>query len=310
MSAAERILVATDLTPHSDRALDRAVALACERDAQLTVLHVIEHRPTHVHSHRIVPVSALTARIERQLAMDVSACRDRATIQIEQGQPADVIERIARDGRYHVVVVGGERVDRLGQRSLGKTVERLLRTTTVPLLVVADRPRGPYRNVAVAVDFSRVSVLTTELAASMFPAQRIRIVHAYQPLTYGRGESLGEPGQFLEAARMEYAEWIAEAALPADIRDRLDAHLAIGHPSRVLREAAEQGQFDLLVLGSHGHGRLYELFIGSVAREILAELPCDCLFLGRADEHGEQWRQHADAGPGAEPRSRRADRML
>jgi nucleotide-binding universal stress UspA family protein len=288
MTVDERILVATDLNAHSDRALDRAVALARERGAQLTVLHVLED--SALRDHR--PASELAARVELQLAADLGAYRDHTSIRIERGLPSDVIERVAREGRYHIVVVGGERIDRLGHRTLAKTVERLLRRVDVPLLVVAERPRGPYRNVAVAVDFSSASALTTELAASMFPMQRIQLFHAYQPLTYGGAEAAGDRDALVATARMAYAEWLAEGGLPPEIRDRLDIRIDIGHPSRVLREAAERGVFDLLVVGSHGHGRLYELIVGSVAREILAELPCDCLFVRRAHLHDELWRPH------------------
>src|SRR5688572_30512216 len=44
-SRPSRILLATDLTSRCDRALDRAVQLAREWDAQLHVLHAIESQP-------------------------------------------------------------------------------------------------------------------------------------------------------------------------------------------------------------------------------------------------------------------------
>lgn len=37
-----KVLVATDLSPHSDRALDRAVSLARQIEAELHVVHAIE----------------------------------------------------------------------------------------------------------------------------------------------------------------------------------------------------------------------------------------------------------------------------
>ena len=45
VSPPKKILVATDLSAHSDRALDRGIQLAQQWDAQLIVLHVMDRYP-------------------------------------------------------------------------------------------------------------------------------------------------------------------------------------------------------------------------------------------------------------------------
>ncbi|QOF76117.1 universal stress protein [Variovorax sp. 38R] len=44
----------------------------------------------------------------------------------------------------------------------------------------------------------------------------------------------------------------------------------IGHAAAEIALFAEKGQFDLLVMGSHGHGALTNLVLGSVATKVLA----------------------------------------
>jgi nucleotide-binding universal stress UspA family protein len=44
----------------------------------------------------------------------------------------------------------------------------------------------------------------------------------------------------------------------------------VGHPSDVIAKAADSGEHDLLVLGSHGHGAIKSLVLGSVASGVLA----------------------------------------
>ncbi len=44
----------------------------------------------------------------------------------------------------------------------------------------------------------------------------------------------------------------------------------IGHAARSIAEMAEAGRFDLLVMGSRGHGDLVNLVLGSVATQVLA----------------------------------------
>jgi nucleotide-binding universal stress UspA family protein len=45
---------------------------------------------------------------------------------------------------------------------------------------------------------------------------------------------------------------------------------AVGPPGRVIAEAASKGGYELVVLGSHGHGSLKNLVLGSVATQVLA----------------------------------------
>ncbi|MGV0959016.1 MAG: universal stress protein [Limnohabitans sp.] len=44
----------------------------------------------------------------------------------------------------------------------------------------------------------------------------------------------------------------------------------VGHAGEIISKAAESGKFDLLVMGSHGHGTLGNLVMGSVATQVLA----------------------------------------
>jgi nucleotide-binding universal stress UspA family protein len=43
-----------------------------------------------------------------------------------------------------------------------------------------------------------------------------------------------------------------------------------GHVGETVAKFADSGKFDLLVMGSHGHGTLVNLVMGSVATEVLA----------------------------------------
>lgn len=43
-----------------------------------------------------------------------------------------------------------------------------------------------------------------------------------------------------------------------------------GHAGETIAKFADGGKFDLLIMGSHGHGTLVNLVMGSVATEVLA----------------------------------------
>ena len=45
----------------------------------------------------------------------------------------------------------------------------------------------------------------------------------------------------------------------------------VGHAAETIAAYAEKGKFDLMVMGSHGHGSLTNLVMGSVATKVLAK---------------------------------------
>ncbi len=56
------------------------------------------------------------------------------------------------------------------------------------------------------------------------------------------------------------------------LRHGIDAKSSwkVGSVGETIAKAAQAGKFDLLVLGSHGHGALVNLVMGSVATQVLA----------------------------------------
>jgi nucleotide-binding universal stress UspA family protein len=53
--------------------------------------------------------------------------------------------------------------------------------------------------------------------------------------------------------------------------DLATAYVAkVGHAPEVIAKMADKGKFDLIIMGSHGHGNLMNLVTGSVATQVLA----------------------------------------
>ncbi len=53
----------------------------------------------------------------------------------------------------------------------------------------------------------------------------------------------------------------------------------VGHAAETIAELAKKGHYDLLVLGSHGHGTLTNLVMGSVATKVLANCNTPALLI-------------------------------
>jgi nucleotide-binding universal stress UspA family protein len=204
----------------------------------------------------------------------------RDTVVIEQGDPVEAILRTAQAEDCDLVITGIARDELLGRFSLGRTVDRLLRCSRAPLLVVKDRARRPYRHIVVATDFSDASRHALEAAARFFREQRLTVFHAYDPPMSGL---MADAASY----RREYRKISAQdcEAFLQGIKKRgdnwLDPHVLIecGAPDHLLRDYVRDRDVDLVVLGTHGRGALFEVFIGSVAKQIMHDLPCGTLVI-------------------------------
>ena len=53
----------------------------------------------------------------------------------------------------------------------------------------------------------------------------------------------------------------------------------VGHVAQSVADLAEEGKFDLVVMGSRGHGDIANLVLGSVATKVLAKCSIPVLFI-------------------------------
>ena len=76
----------------------------------------------------------------------------------------------------------------------------------------------------------------------------------------------------VEAYQREEAEKVLSPVTKFLVRHGIDAKTVskIGHAGETISKFADSGKFDLLVMGSHGHGTLGNLVMGSVATQVLA----------------------------------------
>lgn len=277
----EKILLGTDLGARSDRALDRAALLATACGAELVVLHVLEEEKRFVGTSGAIPSWRRPANpqplAERRLRADLRSLDARSRVIVEKGDPGEVILRVAEEQGCDLIVTGLARDEMLGRFSLGATVDRLLRQSTVPLLIVKDRARAAYRDIVVAVDFSESARLALTTALDFFPDRQLTVFHAYDAPMAGL---MGDPDTYRRdyggVAEAEYKEFLSTVGIPEG-RKLAEPLIEWGEPARLLREMADYRHVDLVVLGTHGRSALLEAIIGSTAKHVLAELPCDAL---------------------------------
>jgi nucleotide-binding universal stress UspA family protein len=129
------------------------------------------------------------------------------------------------------------------------------------------------KNIIVAVDFSNATPEVLKIAASLaksFGAD-LQLLHVIEPepayTAYGfTPDEFPLMNSFHEEAKRRASLKLEE--LLAEIRTDIPSascHLAEGNPLRELLEYVKQSQADFVVIGSHGHGVIASLLLGSLA---------------------------------------------
>ena len=280
------ILLATDLSCRCDRALDRATALAAEWNARLVVLHALQEpaRISDLPSWRRPPDPSQAAR--RRVYEDLRGAEGvKIDVIVDRGDPPSVILETAERLGCDLIVTGMARDETLGRVLLGDTVEKLARKANAPVLVVKSRPRGPYRNVIVATDFSEGSRHAFEVALAMLPQAQMTLFHAVEVPFEGLIDDKMEARAAAEnQARAECQAFLAATPAVAASKRPVEVVCECGEVGALLQDLAQTRGADLVVLGTEGHSGLASVLLGSVARYLLNALSIDTLVARRRKE--------------------------
>ncbi len=263
------ILVAHDLSEQAGLAVQRAVQLARQQAARLTLLHVQEeHLPAAMleQGH-----AAALAFMQQQLA----ALEAAADIVIARGRPAQTLVAQQKAREVDLLVMGDHHQDSPVYFA-GTTLERVLQHSTAAVLLVVSGDASPYARALVPMDFSGCACRALHAARELLPGDaQIHAVHVQEQAqvhgcaTDEREWQLELFGQLIadEQARMPTSgAAISHEVLHGELYDCLDTAVAGQRPQ-------------LLALGKHGRGEMADALLGSLARHFLEQPPCDVLLV-------------------------------
>ena len=185
MKHLSRVLAAVDFSKPARSAFEYALALSKRHGAELVAVHAVSLDQAFgvQASERLAFIAEL-----RQKAEEANVA---FTDRVQHGDPADIILLHAGSLRPDVIVIGTHRRRGLGRFLVKSVAERVAAKATVPVLSIPARrqtdPIGPFRHVAVAVDFSPGSHRAIEAAVALAsdPDDRITLLHAVPGFSSG-----------------------------------------------------------------------------------------------------------------------------
>lgn len=127
--------------------------------------------------------------------------------------------------------------------------------------------------ILVPVDGSPPSREALEFAAREWPDATLELLHVIDPVEggyqAGRVPSTGE--EWYENVKAQAEEYFAEARDAVD--NAIESRTEVGRPASTIVSVAEDGDVDLVVIGSHGRRGISRILLGSVAAHVVRESP-------------------------------------
>jgi nucleotide-binding universal stress UspA family protein len=274
----KKILMATDLSDRSDRALERGVLLARRLEATIEVLHVVDDTaPAEITAQ--YETAAKQTLIQR-LASLPAAVDVNPDVALIRGQEFRAILERAAETNAELIILGTTR-NTVHELFGGTTAERIVRMGDLPVLMVKKRPSETYSHVLVATDLSPSATRALRVALEIAPGAEFRLLHVlHVPFKGLLGpqamlQMRGEREQHVKDALRKEVHELAET-LQID-PPKTTVILQEGEIHNAIRQQISETRPDLLALGTHGRAGFRHALIGSVALDMLSDPPLDVL---------------------------------
>lgn len=279
----DRILVATDFSTRSDRALRRATLIARRVGASLTLVHVVDgDRPERMVASERAEALALLEEAARTLRTSDEIAAD-PLVEVDDVEAG--VLRAAEKVSADLIILGPHR-SRLRDVFIGTTVERVVRRSRFPLLVAVQPPSAPYQRTLLALDFDESSKSAGRAALGMgiFEHTDVIVMHAFDTPAEGMLrrslDTTGAVEDYIAGQRSQAVERLAglvrELGLPWS--DRRVAAIN-GTPARSILESAQSEDAHLIVLGTNQRKGFERLLIGSVTEDLIRDAHRDVLII-------------------------------
>lgn len=290
----KKVLFPTDFSDCARQALNHALFLAEDFDAELHMLHaVVLHQedpanPDLQFTSDVELLDRLSAIARTRLA----ELAEHTTSQVKVRQTerrgfsaSVVILEYADEIEADLIVMGTHGHRGAARFFLGSVAEQVVRHARCPVLTLRAKPERALEAIAsilVPVDFSdqsRHAVATAAELADRWQAA-IELVHVLEipplPAFYGPVPDVGSTQRLLELADRELQE-LGSSLVPEGV-DWKATTLEGAAASEIVRHARATGS-DLVVIPSHGRSGLDRLLMGSTTERVLRTAECPVLTL-------------------------------
>ena len=276
----DRILMATDFSPASDRALEYALSLAQHYGSHLIVAHIIT-----LDGYPLIAPDLTAAREQkyRQEAKDAMAKLVRSgrligvshDILIEEGTLWPAIQRLIEKYGVNLVVAGTKGMGRIQKVLLGSNAEQMFRQSGIPVLTVGpavtSEPlyEAEFRHILFPTEFGLGA--EKEAAFALYLAQEHKSKLTVLHVLTGTEQTVGlQMDLILRQMKELVPDTHGEHCL-------VDYRVVPGKPVEEILRVRQDTQAGLIVMGAKKRTSLAGHVPHTTAFEVVSYAPCPVL---------------------------------
>jgi len=280
MKKLKRIVVGIDIFEKSNNVVKRALMIAKRNKAKLFIVHVVRvpwfSVPSYFGGKEVfVDIKGITKKIEKKMKALNKEMKVPYSILVKEGAADDILRYESKLVNADLIIIGANTKKK--KKVLGTTAEKIAHQSHLPVLIVKNSAKQPYKNIVAPTDFQSQSKQSILFAKSIFPTVKINVLHCSEVI-YVDG-----PYTVVGYNYVEYNESV-KASTKKDLKDFMK-ELSIkkgkiidgeGNSKKVLLKYINKGSYDLVVVGSRGTSG-FKALLGSMASSILRGTSTDVL---------------------------------
>lgn len=310
MTRFSNILLVLNSDSENTAALRRAIALARNENAVLTVCEVVDTVPRDYRRSIVsitpreltdVLIADKYSRIEKLIgfadAADVAFC-----VNVLVGRYHVEVARAVRENGHDLVILSIDGRYDLRTAAARRRDENLIRSCPCPVWVVNSKDLNKHSRVLAALDMDpqdpvndelNESILRTAVAVALAEFRQLHIVHAWQLAGEGHMRARGTAASIAEVDGMVNREsqkrmqWLRDTTTaPRHNLDRVaieflspEIHVVKGDPEVAVPELARKLDAGLIVMGTLGRSGLAGALLGNTSEKILSRTDCSLLIV-------------------------------
>jgi nucleotide-binding universal stress UspA family protein len=253
----KKIMVATDFSPASDRALDYAVSLARRFGSEIYLTHII---PFAGHAVMEPDLGAPSGKELRWIAEENIRKIENTgrlfgvphDVVIEEGSVWPALEEQIQSRNIELLVLGTHGMGAVGKLLTGSTAEEVFRKARIPVLTVGPAAKeeplfeAEFRSILFATDFGTSAENAAAFAFALAQEHRAKLtlLHVFPEVRESVGPDAVRDRDLITHQMKEL--------LPSDtdVVCKVDYHVSYGHPAEEILRLSQALTADLIVMGA------------------------------------------------------------
>jgi len=279
-----KILVTTDFSEVSDRALEHAIALARRYDARIYLAHVITPDPFQFAEPQLAQATYEKVRqaAEEGITEILISGKLRGVpheVLMEEGNVWPTLEKLIAEHEIDLVVAGTHGRGKVQKILIGSVAEEIFRQADAPVLTVGPAVKGESRkeveldNILFATDFGPGAEKAAAYALSLAQEHgaHLTLLHVVESPAANSEESLARQRE-VNIVRMKQL-------MPQGSEDwcKPEFHVTFGPTVEEILLAAKESTANLIVMGAKARRSLAGHVPFTIAYNVVRKAPCPVL---------------------------------